>query len=143
MPEAVLRYKDKWDDITRKMGYWVDLNDPYITFDNKYVETLWWILSTLYKKGLLYESVSIQPYSPAAGTGLSSHELNMPGTYKMVKDTSAVAMFKAVRDGKTEFCLKLLKRIQNTEYRIQKEYSRRFSSWRGRPLPGRCLPTWA
>jgi isoleucyl-tRNA synthetase len=101
--EAVLRYKDKWDDITRKMGYWVDLNDPYITFDNKYVETLWWILSTLYKKGLLYESVSIQPYSPAAGTGLSSHELNQPGTYKMVKDTSAVAMFKAVKNEKTEF----------------------------------------
>jgi isoleucyl-tRNA synthetase len=104
--EAVLRYKDKWDDITRKMGYWVDLNDPYITFDNKYVETLWWILSTLYKKGLLYESVSIQPYSPAAGTGLSSHELNQPGTYKIVKDTSAVAMFKAKRDAKTEFLFK-------------------------------------
>ncbi|WP_315819893.1 class I tRNA ligase family protein [Paraflavitalea speifideaquila] len=104
--EAVLRYKDKWDDITRMMGYWVDLNDPYITFDNKYVETLWWILSTLYKKGLLYESVSIQPYSPAAGTGLSSHELNMPGTYKVVKDTSAVAMFKAVRDAKAEFLFK-------------------------------------
>ncbi|MEN9549319.1 MAG: hypothetical protein RIR12_1910 [Bacteroidota bacterium] len=93
--EAVLRYKDKWDDITRKMGYWVDLNDPYITFKNEYIETLWWILSELYKKGLLYESVSIQPYSPAAGTGLSSHELNQPGTYKDVKDTSAVAMFKA------------------------------------------------
>ena len=91
--EAVLRYKDKWDDITRKMGYWVDLNDPYITFRNEYVETLWWILSQLYKKGLLYESVSIQPYSPAAGTGLSSHELNQPGTYKDVKDTSCVAMF--------------------------------------------------
>ena len=104
--EAVLRYKDKWDDITRKMGYWVDLNDPYITFDNKYVETLWWILSTLYKKGLLYESVSIQPYSPAAGTGLSSHELNQPGTYKLVKDTSAVAMFKAVKDAKSEFLFK-------------------------------------
>ncbi len=93
--EAVLRYKDKWDDITRKMGYWVDLNDPYITFKNEYIETLWWILSELYKKGLLYESVSIQPYSPAAGTGLSSHELNQPGTYKDVKDTSCVAMFKA------------------------------------------------
>jgi isoleucyl-tRNA synthetase len=93
--EAVLRYKDKWDDITRKMGYWVDLNDPYITFKNEYIETLWWLLSELYKKGLLYESVSIQPYSPAAGTGLSSHELNQPGTYKDVKDTSAVAMFKA------------------------------------------------
>ncbi len=101
--EAVLRYKDKWDDITRKMGYWVDLNDPYITFKNEYIETLWWLLSELYKKGLLYESVSIQPYSPAAGTGLSSHELNQPGTYKDVKDTSAVAMFKAVENEKSQF----------------------------------------
>jgi isoleucyl-tRNA synthetase len=101
--EAVLRYKDKWDEITRKMGYWVDLNDPYITFRNEYIETLWWLLSELYQKDLLYESVSIQPYSPAAGTGLSSHELNQPGTYKDVKDTSAVAMFKAVRDAKSEF----------------------------------------
>jgi isoleucyl-tRNA synthetase len=101
--EAVLRYKDKWDDITRKMGYWVDLNDPYITFKNEYIETLWWILSELYKKGLLYESVSIQPYSPAAGTGLSSHELNQPGTYKDVKDTSAVAMFKVINNEKSKF----------------------------------------
>ncbi len=101
--EAVLRYKDKWDDITRKMGYWVDLNDPYITYKNEYIETVWWLLSELYKKGLLYESVSIQPYSPAAGTGLSSHELNQPGTYKDVKDTSAVAMFKAVKDAKSKF----------------------------------------
>ena len=93
--EAVLRYKDKWDDLTRKMGYWVDLDDPYITFKNEYIETLWWLLKQLYEKGLLYESVSIQPYSPAAGTGLSSHELNQPGTYKDVKDTSCVAMFKA------------------------------------------------
>lgn len=101
--EAVMRYKDIWDDITTKMGYWVDLNNPYITFDNKYIESLWWILSELYKKGYLYESVSIQPYSPAAGTGLSSHELNQPGTYKDVKDTSAVAMFKAIKDKKTAF----------------------------------------
>lgn len=101
--EAVLRYKDKWDDITRKMGYWVDLNDPYITFKNEYIETLWWLLSELYKKGLLYESVSIQPYSPAAGTGLSSHELNQPGTYKDVKDTSAVAMFRATKDASSAF----------------------------------------
>ncbi len=101
--EAVLRYKDKWDEITRKMGYWVDLNDPYITFENEYIETLWWLLQQLYKKGLLYESVSIQPYSPAAGTGLSSHELNQPGTYKDVKDTSAVAMFKAVKDARSAF----------------------------------------
>jgi isoleucyl-tRNA synthetase len=101
--EAVLRYKDKWDDLTRKMGYWVDLDDPYITFKNEYIETLWWLLSELYKKGLLYESVSIQPYSPAAGTGLSSHELNQPGCYKDVKDTSCVAMFKAVQNKKSEF----------------------------------------
>lgn len=101
--EAVLRYKDKWDELTTKMGYWVDLNDPYITFENNYIETLWWILSELYKKGLLYESVSIQPYSPAAGTGLSSHELNMPGCYKDVKDTSCVAMFKAVKNAKSDF----------------------------------------
>lgn len=90
----VMKYKDKWDDITMKMGYWVDLNDPYITFDNKYIETLWWALKELYKKDLLYKSVSIQPYSPAAGTGLSSHELNQPGTYKDVKDTTAVVMFR-------------------------------------------------
>ncbi len=101
--EAVLRYKDKWDDLTRKMGYWVDLEHPYITFENSYIETLWWILKQFYKKGLLYESVSIQPYSPAAGTGLSSHELNQPGTYKLVKDTSVVAMFKVKRDDKSEF----------------------------------------
>lgn len=92
--EVVLRYKDKWDELTTKMGYWVDLNAPYITFENNYIESLWWLLKKLYDRGLLYESVSIQPYSPAAGTGLSSHELNQPGTYKDVKDTSAVAMFR-------------------------------------------------
>jgi isoleucyl-tRNA synthetase len=103
----VLKYKDKWDDLTRMMGYWVDLKNPYITFENKYIESLWWILGELYKKGLLYESVSIQPYSPAAGTGLSSHELNQPGCYKDVKDTSVVAMFKAARDPRSEFLFKL------------------------------------
>jgi isoleucyl-tRNA synthetase len=91
---AVLRYKDKWDEITEKMGYWVDLKDPYVTFENNYIESLWWLLSKMYKRGYLYESVSIQPYSPAAGTGLSSHELNQPGTYKDVKDTSATVLFK-------------------------------------------------
>ncbi|QEH40384.1 isoleucine--tRNA ligase [Chitinophaga sp. XS-30] len=92
----VLKYKDRWEELTRKMGYWVDLERPYITFDNNYIESLWWCLQQLYKKGLLYKSVSIQPYSPAAGTGLSSHELNQPGTYKDVKDTTVVAMFKAI-----------------------------------------------
>jgi isoleucyl-tRNA synthetase len=96
--EAVLRYKDKWDDLTKKMGYWVDLNYPYITFENSYIETLWWILKQLYNRDLLYEDLSIQPYSPAAGTGLSSHELNQPGTYKDVKDTSCVAMFRAIKN---------------------------------------------
>src|SRR5260221_2882539 len=99
----VLKYKDKWDELTSRIGYWVDLKHPYITFENNYIETLWWILSELYKKGLLYESISIQPYSPAAGTGLSSHELNQPGCYKDVKDTTAVAMFKAIRNEKSQF----------------------------------------
>ena len=94
----VLKFKDQWDDLTKKMGYWVDLENPYITFENNYIETLWWCLKELYNKNLLYEDVSIQPYSPAAGTGLSSHELNQPGTYKDVKDTSVVAMFKAVNE---------------------------------------------
>jgi isoleucyl-tRNA synthetase len=101
--EAVLRYKDKWDEITRRMGYWVDLHNPYVTFENDYIETLWWCLRRLYDKGLLYRSVSIQPYSPAAGTGLSSHELNQPGTYKTVKDSSCVAMFRARKDAASAF----------------------------------------
>ncbi len=108
----VLKYKDKWDELTQKMGYWVDLSDPYITFDNKYIESLWWALKELYKKGLLYESVSIQPYSPAAGSGLSSHELNQPGTYKTVKDTSAVVMFKAAQNNNSRF---LFNAVNNDE----------------------------
>lgn len=101
--KEVLKYKDRWEDLTRKMGYWVDLEHPYITFDNSYIESLWWCLQQLYKKGLLYKSVSIQPYSPAAGTGLSSHELNQPGTYKDVKDTTIVAMFKALQSNRSQF----------------------------------------
>jgi isoleucyl-tRNA synthetase len=92
--KEVMKYKDIWDDLTRKMGYWVDLENPYITFTNDYIETCWYLLSEFYKKGLLYKGYTIQPYSPAAGTGLSSHELNQPGTYKTVKDTTAIAMFR-------------------------------------------------
>ncbi len=92
--KAVMQYKSQWDDLTEKMGYWVDLNDPYITFDRKYMETLWYLLKKFYDKGLLYKGYTIQPYSPAAGTGLSSHELNQPGAYRDVKDTSCVAQFK-------------------------------------------------
>jgi len=116
--EVVMRFKDKWDDLTEKMGYWVDLSDPYITFDNKYIESLWWALAQLYKKNLLYKSVSIQPYSPAAGTGLSSHELNQPGTYKDVKDTTCVAMFKA---------------IQTDNFRVQESDELFFLAWTTTP----------
>jgi isoleucyl-tRNA synthetase len=105
---AVMRYKDKWDELTEKMGYWVDLKDPYITFDNNYIETLWWALKELFNKGYLYKSVSIQPYSPAAGTGLSSHEVNQPGAYKEVKDTTIVAMFEAIRNEKSQFLFNLV-----------------------------------
>ncbi|MBR5912019.1 MAG: isoleucine--tRNA ligase [Bacteroidales bacterium] len=92
--EEVMKYKDMWDDLTLKMGYWVNLDDPYITFTNDYIETLWFLLKDLYDKGLLYKGYTIQPYSPAAGTGLSSHELNMPGCYRDVKDLTCVALFK-------------------------------------------------
>ena len=90
----VLKYKDLWDELTKQMGYWVDLKNPYITFDNEYIESLWFMLKKLYDKGLLYKGYTIQPFSPAAGTGLSSHELNMPGCYRDVKDTTCVAMFR-------------------------------------------------
>ena len=101
--EAVMQYKDEWDELTRQMGYWVDLDDPYITFDRKYMETLWYLLKKLYEKGLLYKGYTVQPFSPAAGTGLSSHELNQPGTYKNVKDTSIVAQFKVINNDRSAF----------------------------------------
>ncbi|KWW29195.1 MAG: isoleucyl-tRNA synthetase [bacterium P3] len=98
----VLKYKDLWDELTRQMGYWVDLQDPYITFDNNYIETLWYLLKQLYDKGFLYKGYTIQPYSPAAGTGLSSHELNLPGCYRDVKDTTCVAMFTVCDDARVD-----------------------------------------
>ncbi len=101
--ETVLRFKDKWDDITQKMGYWVNLDNPYVTYENNYVESVWSCLKTLHDKDYLYKSVSIQPYSPAAGTGLSSHELNQPGTYQDVKDTSATVLFSAVKNEQSQF----------------------------------------
>jgi len=101
--ETVMRYKDLWDDLTIKMGYWVDLENPYVTYENEYIESVWWLLAQMYNKGLLYKGLTIQPYSPAAGTGLSSHELNMPGAYQDVKDTSAVAMFKVTKNEASDF----------------------------------------
>lgn len=101
--KEVMKYTDVWNDLTEKMGYWVDLDLPYVTYHNEYIETLWWLLKELYNKGLLYKGYTIQPYSPAAGTGLSSHELNQPGTYKMVKDTTIVAQFKMKRNDEKLF----------------------------------------
>jgi isoleucyl-tRNA synthetase len=99
----VMKYTREWEELTRQMGYWVNMDDPYITYDNRYIETIWWLLKQLFEKNLLYKGYTIQPFSPAAGTGLSSHELNQPGCYRDVKDTTAVAQFKAIRNEKSEF----------------------------------------
>ena len=101
--QEVMTYTDIWERLTRNMGYWVNMDDPYITYDNKYIETLWYLLSELYKKGLLYKGYTIQPYSPAAGTGLSNHELNQPGCYRDVKDTTCTAQFAVIRNERSEF----------------------------------------
>ena len=99
----VMTYTKEWEDLTHKMGYWVNMEDPYITYDNKYIETLWTLLKRLFDKGLIYKGYTIQPFSPAAGTGLSTHELNQPGCYKDVKDTTCVAQFRVERNEKSEF----------------------------------------
>ena len=101
--KEVMKYTREWEELTRKMGYWVNMDDPYVTYDNQYIESVWWLLKQIYNKGLLYKGYTIQPYSPAAGTGLSSHELNQPGCYRDVKDTTAIAQFKATRNEKSEF----------------------------------------
>jgi isoleucyl-tRNA synthetase len=101
-----MKYTDMWEELTRKMGYWINMDHPYVTYDNRYIETLWWLLKQLYSKGFLYQGYTIQPYSPAAGTGLSSHELNLPGCYKDVKDTTCIAQFKLIRDSRSEFLYK-------------------------------------
>ncbi len=99
----VMKYKGKWEEITEEMGYWVDMKNPYVTYDNKYIESVWWLLSQLHEKGLLYKGHTIQPYSPKAGTGLSTHELNQPGCYRDVKDVSVVAQFKLLKDNVSAF----------------------------------------
>ena len=102
----VMKFTGQWEELTRLMGYWIDMENPYITYDNRYIETLWWLLKQLYEKGCLYKGYTIQPYSPAAGTGLSSHELNLPGCYRDVKDTTCTALFRINRDEKSEFLFK-------------------------------------
>ncbi len=99
----VMRYTDQWEELTRKMGYWVNMDHPYVTYDNRYIETLWWLLRQLHSKGVLYKDYTIQPYSPAAGSGLSSHELNLPGCYRDVRDTTCIALFRLINDAKSDF----------------------------------------
>jgi isoleucyl-tRNA synthetase len=106
--EAVMRYTDVWNNLTKQMGYWVDMENPYVTYDSKYMESVWWLLGQLYDKGLIYKGYTIQPYSPKAGTGLSSHELNQPGCYRDVKDTSCVAMFELTEESHNEFYEKIV-----------------------------------
>ena len=101
--KAVMRYTDIWNDLTQKMGYWVNMDDPYITYEPKYMESVWWLLKQIYEKNLMYKGYTIQPYSPKAGTGLSSHELNQPGTYQDVTDTTVIAQFKAIKDTLPDF----------------------------------------
>jgi len=126
--ETVMRFKDQWDSITRKMGYWVDLDDPYVTFDNEYIESVWHILKSLYEKDYLYKGYTIQPYSPAAGTGLSTHELNLPGCYKDVKDLSITAQFNVINDDTSSWL------YENNHGPIY------FLAWTTTPwtLPGNC-----
>lgn len=120
-----MKFTKEWEDLTKQMGYWVDMKNPYITYDNRYIETLWYLLKKLYEKGFLYKGYTIQPYSPAAGTGLSTHELNQPGCYRDVKDTTCVAQFKVIRDEKPKSCLLT---------------ANRYIFWRGQLHPGLCLP---
>ena len=101
-----MRYTGIWKDLTDQMGYWVDMDKPYVTYESKYMESVWWLLAQLYKKGLIYKGYTIQPYSPKAGTGLSSHELNQPGCYQDVKDNTVVAQFKMINNGQSESALR-------------------------------------
>ena len=129
--ENVMKYTDVWADITEKMGYWVDMDNPYVTYENKYIESVWWILAQMYKKNMLYKGYTIQPFSPKAGTGLSTHELNQPGTYKDVKDTSAIAMFKVIED---ESSARLMQNLHGDLF---------FIAWTTTPwtLPSNCALT--
>ena len=100
--KAVMKYTSEWEVLTESMGYWIDLSDPYITYKPKYMETVWWLIKNIFEKNLLYKGYTVQPYSPAAGSGLSSHELNQPGAYREISDTSVIAQFKCINDNKTD-----------------------------------------
>ena len=138
--KEVMKYTDKWEDVTAKMGYWVDMKDPYITYDNKYIESVWWLLQNMNNKGLLYKGFTIQPYSPAAGTGLSSHELNQPGCYRDVKDRTAVAQFKVTENSRK----KILEFVPNSfdeslSENLSPVYKKYFGDWREHNV---CILAW-
>lgn len=136
--ETVMMYTDQWNELTEKMGYWVDLQNPYITYENSYIESLWFLLKELHKKGLLYKGYTVQPYSPAAGTGLSSHELNYPGTYQDVSDTSIVAQFKVKKSEKSAFLFE--KKTTSNPSLEDGEEDVRILAWTTTPwtLPSNC-----
>ena len=126
----VMKYTREWEDLTLRMGYWVDMSEPYITYDNRYIETVWWLLKQLYNKGYLYKGYTIQPYSPAAGTGLSTHELNQPGCYRDVKDTTCVAMFPILENEKNTEHLKRAFSMEGAKLQTQRHY---FLAWTTTP----------
>jgi len=128
--EAVMRYTDIWNDLTVKMGFWLDMDDPYVTYKSKYMESVWWLLGQIYDKGLMYKGYTIQPYSPKAGTGLSSHEINQPGCYQDVTDTTCVAQFKIKRDKKAEF---LYQNLDNSFARYKNWENIYFLAWTTTP----------
>ena len=139
----VMKYTREWEDLTNRMGYWVDMQHPYITYDNRYIESLWWLLKQLYNKGLLYKGYTIQPYSPAAGTGLSTHELNQPGCYRDVKDTTCVAQFRVLGESypQAEKAFALPAGSLHDLYFL----AWTTTPWTFRasiPTPGSPLPTW-
>ena len=127
--EAVMRYTAEWRDVTEKMGYWVDMDEPYVTYENNYIESVWWLLSQMYQKNLLYKGYTIQPFSPAAGTGLSSHELNLPGTYKDVKDTSCTAAFSLTKDSKTKLVELINSNLAPAAYKEWRQFNLSFGNW--------------
>lgn len=126
--ETVMRYTAEWSEVTEKMGYWVDMDDPYVTYENKYIESVWWLLGRLHGKGMMYKGYTIQPYSPKAGTGLSSHEVNMPGSYRDVKDTTVVAQFKMKDEGKAQ-----LLGLMNDQSQVEADAEMHILAWTTTP----------
>ena len=122
-----MKYTSDWESLTKEMGYWIDMSDPYVTFHSKYMESVWWIIKEIYSKNLIYKGYTVQPYSPAAGSGLSSHELNQPGAYKQISDTSIVAQFKCKKDGLSNELINIYPKTYSTpETRFDVDETKKF-----------------